>query len=45
MCRSVGHTGDNRKETMARIKEVGMNDYLIKPADKEHLFDKISEYL
>lgn len=41
----VGHTGDNRKETMARIKEVGMNDYLIKPADKEHLFDKISEYL
>ncbi|TFH92620.1 hybrid sensor histidine kinase/response regulator [Vibrio ouci] len=41
----VGHTGDNCQETLQKIKQVGMNDYLIKPVDKEHLLDKISLYL
>ncbi|RTZ18318.1 hybrid sensor histidine kinase/response regulator [Vibrio aquaticus] len=41
----VGHTGDNSQETLKRIREVGMNDYLIKPVDKTHLLDKLSQHL
>lgn len=41
----VGHTGDNSQETLEKIKHVGMNDYLIKPVDKEHLLDKLSHYI
>jgi len=41
----LGHTGDNCQETLKKIKQVGMNDYLIKPVDKDHLLDKLSLYL
>lgn len=41
----IGHTGDNEQETVSRIKQVGMNDYLIKPVDKDKLLDKISMYI
>ncbi|NAX23127.1 ATP-binding response regulator [Vibrio sp. V39_P1S14PM300] len=41
----VGHTGDNREDTLFRIREAGMNDYLIKPTDKNRLLDKLEHYL
>ncbi|OAJ92645.1 hybrid sensor histidine kinase/response regulator [Vibrio bivalvicida] len=41
----LGHTGDNRKETLTKIEQVGMNGYLIKPVDKVRLLDKVSDYI
>ena len=41
----IAHTGDDRSETLLRIKQVGMNDYLIKPTDINILLDKLSTYL
>ncbi len=41
----IGHTGDDRLETLQQIKSVEMNDYLIKPADKAQLLDKIALFL
>lgn len=41
----IGHTGDNRKETLSKIEFVGMNGYLIKPVDKDKLLDKLSDYI
>ena len=41
----IAHTGDDRSETLMRIKQVGMNDYLIKPTNQNVLLDKLSNYL
>ncbi|MEF1292009.1 response regulator, partial [Vibrio sp. M260118] len=41
----IGHTGDNRQETLSKIEFVGMNGYLIKPVDKDKLLDKLSDYI
>lgn len=41
----LGHTGDNRKETLTKIDQAGMNGYLIKPVDKVKLLDKVADYI
>jgi len=41
----LGHTGDDRKETLTKIERVGMNGYLIKPVDKTRLLDKVADHI
>jgi len=38
-------TGDTRPETIQKITEVGIDSYIPKPVDKDHLLDKLSTYL
>lgn len=41
----IGYTGDDRSETISEIYKIGMNDYIVKPADKEILLQKIANWL
>lgn len=41
----IGYTGDDRSETVSEIYKIGMNDYIVKPADKEILLRKIANWL
>ncbi|WP_295891153.1 hybrid sensor histidine kinase/response regulator [uncultured Vibrio sp.] len=41
----IGHTGDNSKESIDQMKQVGMNDYIIKPATSDTLIEKLEHYL
>ncbi|WNJ97313.1 hybrid sensor histidine kinase/response regulator [Vibrio ruber] len=41
----LGHTGDTNTPTLKRIRNSGMNDYIIKPADKNNLLDKLSNWI
>ncbi|KYN90837.1 hybrid sensor histidine kinase/response regulator [Vibrio cidicii] len=41
----IAHTGDSTPVTLERINQSGMSDYLVKPADKNKLLDKISHWI
>ncbi|NAX05576.1 response regulator [Vibrio sp. V30_P3S12P165] len=41
----IGYTGDDRSETINAIYKNGMNDYIVKPADKDILLKKIANWL
>lgn len=41
----IGYTGDNSSDMISRIYRSGMNDYIVKPADKEKLLNKIADWL
>ncbi|OEE31343.1 hybrid sensor histidine kinase/response regulator [Vibrio genomosp. F10 str. ZF-129] len=41
----IGHTGNNSQECIDQMKHVGMNDYVIKPATKDALLEKIEHYV
>ncbi|WP_234976351.1 ATP-binding response regulator [Vibrio quintilis] len=38
----IGHTGDSQAKTLEKIKASGMNDYIIKPVQKEQLLGKVA---
>ncbi|CAM3848435.1 hybrid sensor histidine kinase/response regulator [Vibrio aerogenes] len=38
----IGHTGDSQAKTLEQIKASGMNDYMIKPVQKEQLLGKVA---
>ncbi|ASA57378.1 hybrid sensor histidine kinase/response regulator [Vibrio gazogenes] len=41
----LGHTGDTNTPTLKRIRNSGMNDYIIKPADTDNLLDKLADWI
>jgi two-component system CAI-1 autoinducer sensor kinase/phosphatase CqsS len=41
----VGYTGDKSDETVVKINEYGMNDYLVKPTPKDELIDKVATWI
>ncbi|MBF4335635.1 hybrid sensor histidine kinase/response regulator [Vibrio anguillarum] len=41
----IGHTGDNSPSTIEKIRTSGMNDYVLKPADKTLLLKKLSHWI
>ncbi|WP_217522920.1 ATP-binding response regulator [Vibrio metschnikovii] len=41
----IGYTGDNSSETINRLYRAGMNDYIVKPADKDKLLNKVADWL
>ena len=41
----IAHTGDSSPVTLEQIGESGMSDFIVKPADKNRLFDKISNWV
>ena len=41
----LGHTGDSSESVIAKIEQVGMNDYIIKPAATDKLLDKIANWI
>lgn len=41
----VGYTGDKSEETVVKINEYGMNDYLVKPTPKDELIDKVATWI
>ncbi|WP_245609145.1 hybrid sensor histidine kinase/response regulator [Vibrio rhizosphaerae] len=41
----LGHTGDTNTPTLKRIRNSGMNDYIIKPADTDNLLDKLANWI
>ena len=40
----IGYTGDNRPSTIAQLKVVGMNDYIVKPADRIVLLSQLEKW-
>lgn len=41
----LGYTGHSTPDLIDKIKNAGMNDYLIKPAEKSMLLNKISHWI
>lgn len=41
----VGHTGDNSPVTIEKIHQSGMNDYIVKPADRDKLLGKLANWI
>ncbi|TOG50223.1 ATP-binding response regulator [Vibrio parahaemolyticus] len=41
----IAHTGDSSPVTLDKIGSSGMSDFIVKPADKNRLFDKISNWI
>jgi two-component system CAI-1 autoinducer sensor kinase/phosphatase CqsS len=41
----VGYTGDKSEETVVKINQYGMNDYLVKPTPKDELIDKVATWI
>ncbi|WCE31038.1 response regulator [Vibrio sp. SCSIO 43137] len=41
----IAHTGDNSVAMMDKIDSSDMSDYILKPADKEKLLDKIADWI
>ncbi|MDF2155420.1 hybrid sensor histidine kinase/response regulator [Vibrio sp. CAU 1672] len=41
----IAHTGDSSPVTLDRIGSSGMSDFIVKPADKNRLFDKIANWI
>jgi two-component system CAI-1 autoinducer sensor kinase/phosphatase CqsS len=41
----IAHTGDSSPVTLEKIESSGMSDFIVKPADKTRLFDKIAHWI
>lgn len=41
----IAHTGDSSPVTLEQIGASGMSDFIVKPADKNRLFDKIANWV
>ncbi|WP_391090532.1 response regulator [Vibrio sp. NH-UV-68] len=41
----LAYTGDSSPETIEKIQQVGMNDFIVKPADTSLLLDKIANWI
>ncbi|BCN25994.1 hybrid sensor histidine kinase/response regulator [Vibrio alfacsensis] len=41
----IAHTGDSSSITLDKIGSSGMSDFIVKPADKNRLFDKIANWI
>ncbi|WP_412495364.1 response regulator [Vibrio cyclitrophicus] len=41
----IAHTGDNSPVTLEKMDSSGMSDFIVKPADKNRLFDKIALWI
>ncbi|EDP59324.1 hybrid sensor histidine kinase/response regulator [Vibrio sp. AND4] len=41
----IAHTGDSSAVTLDKIDSSGMSDFIVKPADKNRLFDKIANWI
>ncbi|PFG58306.1 two-component system CAI-1 autoinducer sensor kinase/phosphatase CqsS [Vibrio sp. ES.051] len=41
----IAHTGDSSQVTLDKIGTSGMSDFIVKPADKNRLFDKIANWI
>ncbi|PCD88218.1 hybrid sensor histidine kinase/response regulator [Vibrio mediterranei] len=41
----VGYTGDKSEETVTKINEYGMNDFIVKPTPKDELIDKVATWI
>jgi two-component system CAI-1 autoinducer sensor kinase/phosphatase CqsS len=41
----IAHTGDSSPVALEQIGESGMSDFIVKPADKNRLFDKIANWV
>ncbi|PMM44198.1 ATP-binding response regulator [Vibrio splendidus] len=41
----IAHTGDSSPVTLEKMDSSGMSDFIIKPADKNRLFDKIALWI
>ncbi|MGF1749307.1 hybrid sensor histidine kinase/response regulator [Vibrio cionasavignyae] len=41
----VGYTGDKSEETVIKINDFGMNDYIVKPTPKDELIDKVASWI
>ena len=41
----IAHTGDISPVTLEKMESSGMSDFIVKPADKNRLFDKIAHWI
>ncbi|ELB2917215.1 response regulator [Vibrio parahaemolyticus] len=41
----IAHTGDSSPVTLDKIGSSGMSDFIVKPADRNRLFDKIANWI
>ncbi|MGR5130795.1 hybrid sensor histidine kinase/response regulator [Vibrio alfacsensis] len=41
----IAHTGDSSSVTLNKIALSGMSDFIVKPVDKNRLFDKIADWI
>ncbi|MGR5334074.1 response regulator [Vibrio gigantis] len=41
----IAHTGDSSPITLEKMESSGMSDFIVKPADKNRLFDKIAHWI
>lgn len=41
----IAHTGDSSPVTLEKMDSSGMSDFIVKPADKNRLFDKIALWI
>ncbi len=41
----IAHTGDSSPVTLDKMGSSGMSDFIVKPADKNRLFDKIANWI
>ncbi|MEZ8047598.1 MULTISPECIES: response regulator [Vibrio] len=41
----IAHTGDSSPVTLEKMESSGMSDFIVKPADKTRLFDKIAHWI
>jgi len=41
----IGYTGDNSPKTLALIQTSGMNDFIVKPADRDVLLNKVAAWV
>nr|WP_158163353.1 hybrid sensor histidine kinase/response regulator [Vibrio mimicus] len=41
----IGYTGDNSPKTLALVQTSGMNDFIVKPADRDVLLNKVAAWV
>ncbi|MEZ9882315.1 response regulator [Vibrio splendidus] len=41
----IAHTGDSSPVTLEKMESSGMSDFIVKPAEKNRLFDKIAHWI
>ena len=41
----IAHTGDSSPVTLEKMESSGMSDFIVKPVDKNRLFDKIAHWI